>query len=155
MPDVEFTLSVLSSGDGGGPSPAVLSRGQCLTGTVPDRDTAPLRAPLIHDLRWDQLPPTSPQTRHTVTAVIVAHDGARLLPALVQSLRAQTHVVGRIIGVDTGSRDRSGAVLADLIGQDAVYGMDRATGFGQAVWGALRRAPARRLDDKKRKKREL
>jgi GT2 family glycosyltransferase len=125
----------------------VLSRGQCLTGTVPDRDTAPLRASLIHDLRWDQLPPTSPQTRHTVTAVIVAHDGARLLPALVQSLRAQTHAVGRIIGVDTGSRDRSGAVLADLIGQDAVYGMDRATGFGQAVWGALRRAPARRLDD--------
>ena len=41
--------------------------------------------------------------------------------------------VGRIIGVDTGSRDRSGAVLAELIGQDAVFGMDRTTGFGQAV----------------------
>jgi GT2 family glycosyltransferase len=93
------------------------------------------------------LPPTSPQTRHTVTAVIVAHDGARMLPGLVQALHAQTHAVGRIVGVDTGSRDRSGAVLAELIGQDAVFGMDRATGFGQAVWGALRRAPARRLDD--------
>jgi GT2 family glycosyltransferase len=99
------------------------------------------------DLRWDQLPPTPPQTRHAVTAVIVAHDGARMLPALVQALHAQTHGIGRIIGVDTGSRDRSGAVLGELIGQDAVYGMDRATGFGQAVWGALRRAPARRLDD--------
>jgi GT2 family glycosyltransferase len=70
-----------------------------------------------------------------------------MLPALVKAVRAQTHAIGRIIGVDTGSRDRSGAVLAELIGQDAVYGMDRATGFGQAVWGALRRAPARRLDD--------
>jgi GT2 family glycosyltransferase len=70
-----------------------------------------------------------------------------MLPALVQALRAQTHAVGRIVGVDTGSRDRGGAVLAELIGQDAVFGMDRATGFGQAVWGALRRAPARRHDD--------
>jgi GT2 family glycosyltransferase len=100
----------------------------------------------IPDLCWDQLPPTSPQTRHTVTAVIVAHDGARMLPGLVQALHAQTHAVGRIVGVDTGSRDRSGAVLADLIGQDAVFGMERATGFGQAVWGALRRAPTLRLD---------
>jgi GT2 family glycosyltransferase len=70
-----------------------------------------------------------------------------MLPALVQALHAQTHAIGRIIGVDTGSRDRSGAVLSELIGQDAVYGMDRSTGFGQAIWGALRRAPARRLDD--------
>jgi GT2 family glycosyltransferase len=70
-----------------------------------------------------------------------------MLPGLVQALHAQTHAVGRIVGVDTGSRDRSGAVLAELIGQDAVFGMDRAAGFGQAVWGALRRVPARRLDD--------
>jgi GT2 family glycosyltransferase len=70
-----------------------------------------------------------------------------MLPALVQALHAQTRAVGRIIGVDTGSRDRSGAVLAELIGQDSVFGMERATGFGQAVWGALRRAPARRPDD--------
>ena len=32
------------------------------------------------------------QTRHTVTAIIVAHDGARLLPGLVQALEAQTQV---------------------------------------------------------------
>ena len=67
-----------------------------------------------------------------------------MLPGLVQALRGQTHAVGRIVAVDTGSRDRSGAVLAELIGQDAVFGMDRATGFGQAAWGALRRAPALR-----------
>jgi GT2 family glycosyltransferase len=69
-----------------------------------------------------------------------------MLPGLIQALRGQTHAVGRIVGVDTGSRDRSGAVLAEMIGQDAVFGMDRATGFGQAVWGALRRAPAVRPD---------
>jgi GT2 family glycosyltransferase len=69
-----------------------------------------------------------------------------MLPGLVQALRGQTHAVGGIVAVDTGSRDRSGAVLAELIGQDAVFGMDRATGFGQAAWGALRRAPALRPD---------
>ncbi|HZZ54877.1 MAG TPA: glycosyltransferase family 2 protein, partial [Trebonia sp.] len=84
------------------------------------------------------------QTRHTVTAIIVAHDGARLLPGLVQALRAQTYPVERVVGVDTGSRDRSGAVLAELIGQDAVFGMDRNTGYGEAVAVALRHSAALR-----------
>jgi GT2 family glycosyltransferase len=84
------------------------------------------------------------QTRHTVTAIIVAHDGARLLPGLVQALRAQTYPVDRVVGVDTASRDRSGAVLAELIGQDAVFGMDRDTGYGEAIAVALRHSAARR-----------
>ena len=84
------------------------------------------------------------QTRHTVTAIIVAHDGARLLPGLMQALRAQTYQVERVVGVDTGSRDRSGAVLAELIGQDAVFGMDRNTGYGEAVAVALRHSAALR-----------
>jgi GT2 family glycosyltransferase len=87
---------------------------------------------------------TTPQTRHTVTAIIVSHDGARLLPALVQALRAQTYPVDQTVAVDTGSRDRSGAVLAELIGQDAVFGMDRSTGYGEAVTVALRHATRRR-----------
>jgi GT2 family glycosyltransferase len=92
----------------------------------------------------DPLPTTAPQTRHAVTALIVAHDGARLLPGLVQALAAQTYRVEQTVGVDTGSRDRSGAVLAELIGQDAVFGMDRATGYGEAVAVALRHAARRR-----------
>jgi GT2 family glycosyltransferase len=86
---------------------------------------------------------TTPQTRHTVTAIIVAHDGARLLPGLVQGLQAQTYPIERVVGVDTGSRDRSGSVLAELIGQDAVFGMDRGTGYGEAVAVALRHTAAR------------
>jgi GT2 family glycosyltransferase len=86
---------------------------------------------------------TTPQTRHTVTAIIVAHDGARLLPELVQGLQVQTYPVERVVGVDTGSRDRSGSVLAELIGQDAVFGMDRSTGYGEAIAVALRHSAAR------------
>jgi GT2 family glycosyltransferase len=92
----------------------------------------------------DLVSTTAPQTRHAVTAIIVAHDGARLLPGLVQALQAQTYPVERVVGVDTGSRDRSGAVLADLIGHDAVFGMDRSTGYGEAVAVALRHSAARR-----------
>jgi GT2 family glycosyltransferase len=92
----------------------------------------------------DPLSTTAPQTRHTVTALIVAHDGAQLLPSLVQALKAQTYQVEQTVGVDTGSRDRSGAVLAELIGQDAVFGMNRSTGYGEAVAVALRHATRRR-----------
>ncbi|MGH3245076.1 MAG: glycosyltransferase [Trebonia sp.] len=90
------------------------------------------------------MPTTAPQSRHAVTALIVAHDGARLLPTLVPALSAQTYAVEQAVGVDTGSRDRSGAVLAELIGQDAVFGMDRSTGYGEAVAVALRHASRHR-----------
>jgi GT2 family glycosyltransferase len=92
----------------------------------------------------DPLSDTAPPTRHAVTAIIVAHDGARLLPGLVRALKAQTHPVEQMVGVDTASRDRSGAILAELIGQDAVFGMHRSTGYGDAVAIALRHAARRR-----------
>jgi GT2 family glycosyltransferase len=75
--------------------------------------------------------------------VVVAHDGARLLPGLVQSVREQTHSVHRTVGVDTGSRDRSGAALTELLGPDAVFGMESDTGYGAAVARALQHPAAR------------
>ncbi|HEY1002824.1 MAG TPA: glycosyltransferase family 2 protein, partial [Streptosporangiaceae bacterium] len=83
------------------------------------------------------------QSRHVVTAVVVAHDAARLLPGLVNALREQTHPVQRLIGVDTGSQDRSGTTLTELLGQDAVFGMEQDTGYGAAVASALQRPAAR------------
>ena len=78
--------------------------------------------------------------------MVVAHDAARLLPGLIQAVREQTHPVQRVVGVDTGSRDRSGVVLTELLGQDAVFGMEPETGYGAAIARALQypaaRAPA-------------
>jgi GT2 family glycosyltransferase len=74
---------------------------------------------------------------------VVGHDGVRLLPGLVQAVREQTHSVHRIVGVDTGSRDRSGAVLTELLGPDAVFGMEPETGYGAAVNRALQHPAAR------------
>jgi len=76
--------------------------------------------------------------------VVVVHDGARLLPGLIKAVREQTHPVERAVGVDTGSTDRSGAALTELLGPDAVFGMDPDTGYGAAVSWALQRPAARK-----------
>ena len=83
------------------------------------------------------LSPNESYPQHIVTAVIVAHDGANWLPQLADAVLGQTRPVQRVVAVDTGSRDRSGAVLAAKFGQPAVFGMDRATGYGVAVARAL------------------
>jgi len=74
--------------------------------------------------------------------VIVAHDGAAWLPRVVESLAKQTRSVQRVVGVDTGSTDRSGSMLAQAFGRAAVFGMERGTGYGVAVAKALRHRSA-------------
>jgi GT2 family glycosyltransferase len=88
------------------------------------------------------LAPTDPYSQHVVTAVIVAHDGSAWLPRLMDALNGQTKPVQRVVAVDTGSRDRSGSVLAALLGQSAVFGMDRATGYAAAVRRAVQHKSA-------------
>ncbi len=85
---------------------------------------------------------TNTQGQHVVTAVIVAHDGAAWLPRIAEALLGQTRPVQRVVAVDTGSRDRSGAVLAELLGRSVVFGMDRRTGYGAAIAQALRHRAA-------------
>ena len=77
-----------------------------------------------------------------VTAVIVAHDGTAWLPRLMDALNEQTKPVQRVVAVDTGSRDRSGSVLAALLGQNAVFGMDRSAGYAAAVHRAIQHKAA-------------
>lgn len=81
--------------------------------------------------------PNETYPQHVVTAVIVAHDGAAWLPQVIESLLEQTRPVQRVVAVDTGSQDRSGAVLSGLLGQPVVFGMDRSAGYGAAVARAL------------------
>jgi GT2 family glycosyltransferase len=77
-----------------------------------------------------------------VTAVIVGHDGAGWLTHGIDALLEQTRPVQRMVGVDTGSRDRSGTLLAGKLGQAAVFGMDRSTGYAAAVRRALQHKAA-------------
>ncbi|WP_067453723.1 glycosyltransferase family 2 protein [Actinomadura macra] len=80
--------------------------------------------------------------RHVVTAVLVAHDGARWLPETLKALLTQARPVQRLVTVDTGSRDRGPAVLAEVVGTGKVLTLPRTTGYGEAIAEALRQDAA-------------
>ncbi|HEY3734686.1 MAG TPA: glycosyltransferase [Streptosporangiaceae bacterium] len=86
--------------------------------------------------------PNDTYPEHVVTAVVIAHDGAQWLPDAIPAVLDQTHQVHRLVAADTGSRDRSGTLLAGMIGPAVVFGMDRETGYGAAVARALRHPAA-------------
>jgi GT2 family glycosyltransferase len=77
-----------------------------------------------------------------VTAVIVAHDGASWIASVAHAVASQSRPVQRVVAVDTGSRDRSGAMLTQAFGRGAVFGMERGAGYGFAVNQALRHRAA-------------
>ena len=61
----------------------------------------------------------------SVTALLVSHDGARWLPAVLAGLIGQTLPVDRVLAVDTTSRDDSVALIRDAL---AGAGIDEASG---------------------------
>jgi GT2 family glycosyltransferase len=77
--------------------------------------------------------PAWPRRRPVVSAVIVAHDGARWLPRLLTTLEGQTRLPNRLVAVDTGSRDDTGDLLTRALGPEAVVTTGRDVGFGQAI----------------------
>ncbi|MEU5029759.1 glycosyltransferase family 2 protein [Streptomyces milbemycinicus] len=76
--------------------------------------------------------------RHVVTAVLVAHDGARWLPEALAGLLGQERPVQSAVAADTGSADNSAQLLADALGPDRVLHLARRSGFGTAVSEAVR-----------------
>ncbi|MFJ2824979.1 glycosyltransferase [Streptomyces toxytricini] len=85
--------------------------------------------------------------RHVVTAVLVAHDGARWLPRTLAGLLGQERPAQNHIAADTGSSDDSARLLAEALGDDRVLHLARRTGFGAAVDEAARSAGTPSLDD--------
>ncbi len=76
---------------------------------------------------------------HSVTAIVVAHDGSRWLPETLDAVLRQTRPVDRVVGIDNGSRDGCAAILGESFGPGNVLKLPRSTGFGQAVAAALDR----------------
>ncbi|MFE9009484.1 glycosyltransferase [Streptomyces sp. NPDC007875] len=79
--------------------------------------------------------------RHVVTAVLVAHDGARWLPDALSGLLGQERPVQSVVAADTGSADDSARLLTETLGDERVLHMARRSGFGTAVAEAVRTAP--------------
>ncbi|MCB5183388.1 glycosyltransferase family 2 protein, partial [Streptomyces antimicrobicus] len=91
---------------------------------------------------------TTPEfPRHVVTAVLVAHDGARWLPQALTGLLHQERPVQNVMAADTGSADDSARLLAEALGDDRVLHLARRTGFGAAVDEAVRAAGTLTPDD--------
>ncbi|WP_161962419.1 glycosyltransferase family 2 protein [Nocardioides speluncae] len=77
----------------------------------------------------------------TVTVLLVSHDGARWLPAVLKGLQEQRLPPNHIVAVDTGSRDESPELLAAAIGEHNVVRLDNSTSFPAAVRRGLAVAP--------------
>ncbi len=78
----------------------------------------------------------------TVTALLVSHDGARWLPAVLDGLTAQTRQPDRVVAIDTGSTDASASLLTDRLGAESVLSAPTRTPYGEAVASALGAVPA-------------
>lgn len=87
-----------------------------------------------------QAPVTPEFPRHVVTAVLVAHDGARWLPRTLAGLLGQERPAQNHVAADTGSADESARLLTEALGDDHVLHLARRTGFGTAVDESARTA---------------
>jgi GT2 family glycosyltransferase len=71
----------------------------------------------------------------TVTALLVSHDGARWLPAVLEGLRDQRRHPDRVLAIDTGSSDDSVELLVAALGSEAVH--EERCSFPEAIARAL------------------
>jgi GT2 family glycosyltransferase len=85
----------------------------------------------------------------SVTALLVTHDGARWLPAVLAGLTGQTLPVDRVVAVDTTSRDDSVDLVRDALGRAGLEGarglvdvVPGSTSYPAAVRHGLGLAPA-------------
>lgn len=83
----------------------------------------------------------------TVTALLVSHDGARWLPAVLDGLTGQSRRPDRVVAVDTGSSDTGPDLLRERLGADAVHSAPARTSYGAAVAAGLRTLPPAGPDD--------
>ncbi len=81
-----------------------------------------------------------------VTALLLSHDGARWLPAVLTGLERSTRLPDRFVAVDTGSTDDSAALVGRALGLDPVVLPVDAT-FAQAVRAGLAEVPAAGPDE--------
>ncbi|MEZ0579202.1 glycosyltransferase family 2 protein [Nocardioides sp. MH1] len=76
-----------------------------------------------------------------VAVVLVSHDGASWLPAVLEGIRRQTAPIAGVVAVDTGSKDGSAELIASTLEAAripfAVFRESSATSFPQAVAIAL------------------
>lgn len=81
---------------------------------------------------------------HFVTTVLVSHNGATWLPAVLTQLARTTRPPEVVVGVDANSTDASLEILTRSLGKDRVIALTENPGFGSCVDAGLVLVP--RLD---------
>lgn len=81
-----------------------------------------------------------------VTAILVSHNGARWLPAVLGGLAGSTRKVDAIVAVDTGSQDDSPELVERAIGA-SVLRLDPRTPYAESVRAALASAAPAEPDE--------
>ncbi len=81
-----------------------------------------------------------------VTALLISHNGARWLPAVLAGLEQSTVLPHEIVSVDTGSVDQSPALVREALGLEPIV-LPPETGFGAAVRAGLAQQPAAQPDE--------
>ncbi len=85
------------------------------------------------DSVFDPEPDPVVRRAHHVSALLVAHDGARWLPSMLRTYADLTVRPDAIVAIDTGSSDQSALILRDALGSAAVIGAAADVGFGAAL----------------------
>ncbi len=111
--------------------------------------TADAPVGFVDDAQWDVFAddfadePPMPRRQHFITTVVVAHDGAVWLPAVLTTLGQQTRPMNAIVGVDSASTDSSAQMLRESLGEESVVELDADKGFGAAAFAGVESALAR------------
>lgn len=82
--------------------------------------------------------PVIPRRRHWVNAILVTHEGATWLTAVLTSIAGQTRPPDAIVGVDNASTDGSVRLLRESLGPARVVETGINAGFGGAIDEGLR-----------------
>lgn len=133
LPLVDVDASGTEDAESAAPEPEPVAEPE-----VPLEDRTDSFVALLEDL--DEPEPEIEERDHHVTAVLVAHDGERWLPAVLTALARSTRRPDRVVAVDTGSQDSTPELLAraqeaGLL--DRVVALPRETGFGAAAAAGL------------------
>ncbi len=78
---------------------------------------------------------------HFVTTVLVSHNGATWLPAVLTQLARTTRPSEVVVGVDANSTDTSQEILTQSLGRDRVVALTENPGFGACVNAGLALMP--------------
>ncbi|MGO4255848.1 glycosyltransferase [Marmoricola sp. RAF53] len=81
-----------------------------------------------------------------VTALLVSHNGARWLPAVLEGIRNGERRPDRIVAVDTGSADDSVALVEAALGSPVLH-LDRRAPYAESVRVALESLPPAEPDE--------